>query len=66
LSPNVFDLIEGDATIWERAPMERLAAIDQLRGFKHSGFWHAVDTLRDKQNLEEIWSSGNAPWIERA
>jgi glucose-1-phosphate cytidylyltransferase len=63
LSPNVFDFIDGDSTIWERAPMERLAASNHLMGFKHSGFWHSVDTLRDKQNLEEIWSSGSAPWI---
>jgi glucose-1-phosphate cytidylyltransferase len=66
LSPNVFDLIDGDSTICERAPMERLAASNRLIGFKHLGFWHAVDTLRDKQTLEELRSSGNAPWIDRA
>jgi glucose-1-phosphate cytidylyltransferase len=62
LSPRVFDLIDGDATIWERAPMERLVADDQLMAFRHPGFWHAMDTLRDKQQLEEMWVAGKAPW----
>lgn len=62
LSPRVFALIDGDQTVWEREPMERLAHSGQLMGYKHSGFWHAMDTLRDKLYLEELWASGRAPW----
>lgn len=62
LNPSVIDLIEGDATIWERKPLESLANSDQLEAFKHDGFWQPMDTLRDKQNLEEMWQSGDAPW----
>jgi glucose-1-phosphate cytidylyltransferase len=62
LSPKVVDLIGGDQTIWEREPMETLAASGQLGAFKHHGFWHAMDTLRDKTRLEELWNSGTAPW----
>lgn len=62
LDPQVLDYIEGDATIWERAPMERLAAEGQMMAFKHEGFWQPMDTLRDKQRLEELWESGRAPW----
>jgi glucose-1-phosphate cytidylyltransferase len=62
LEPGVFDHIEGDATIWERAPLESLAGQGQLSAFKHQGFWSAVDTLRDKNHLEEVWASGEAPW----
>jgi glucose-1-phosphate cytidylyltransferase len=62
LSHKVFDLIEGDDTIWERGPMERLAALGQLSAFKHQGFWQPMDTLRDKNYLEELWHSGHAPW----
>lgn len=62
LSSKVFDLIEGDATVWERGPMEQLVARDQLRAFQHHGFWHPMDTLRDKTYLEEQWASGAAPW----
>ncbi|MCE1229466.1 MAG: glucose-1-phosphate cytidylyltransferase [Firmicutes bacterium] len=62
LSPKVFDLIDGDATIWEREPMERLAAMGQLSAFLHPGFWQPMDTLRDKMHLEELWASGQAPW----
>lgn len=62
LEPGVFDYIEGDATIWERAPLERLAREGQLNAFRHHGFWSSVDTLRDKNHLEEIWASGKAPW----
>lgn len=63
LSPRVFDLIDDDSTVWERAPIERLAVSNRLMGFRHCGFWHAMDTLRDKHHLEEIWSSGKVPWI---
>ncbi len=62
LEPSIFETIEGDKTIWERAPMERLAAEDQMAAYKHSGFWQPMDTLRDKQKLEELWDSGSAPW----
>jgi glucose-1-phosphate cytidylyltransferase len=62
LSPKVLDLIEGDHTIWEREPMERLAAAQQLCAFRHDGFWQPMDTLRDKNYLEELWQSGEAPW----
>lgn len=62
LEPGVFDYIEGDETQWERAPMERLAQDGQLMGFRHTGFWHGMDTLRDKRLLEELWASGAPPW----
>lgn len=62
LSPKVFDLIDGDATTWEREPLEKLAASGQLAAFPHEGFWQPMDTLRDKIQLEELWQSGNAPW----
>jgi glucose-1-phosphate cytidylyltransferase len=62
LSPKVFDLIEGDNAIWEREPMQRLAHLGQLSVYRHQGFWQPMDTLRDKQHLEELWQSGRAPW----
>lgn len=62
LSTQVIDLIEGDSTIWERAPMEQLASNGQLSAYKHHGFWQPMDTLRDKNHLEELWQSGKAPW----
>jgi glucose-1-phosphate cytidylyltransferase len=62
LEPQVLDLIESDSTIWEREPLQRLAAENQLSAFIHRGFWHPMDTLRDKQLLEELWSAGSAPW----
>jgi glucose-1-phosphate cytidylyltransferase len=62
LSPSVGDLIAGDETIWEREPMETLARTDQLRAFAHHGFWHPMDTLRDRTFLEERWKSGSAKW----
>jgi glucose-1-phosphate cytidylyltransferase len=62
LSPQVLDWIEGDRTSWESAPMERLAAAGQLRAFDHDGFWQPMDTLRDKNHLEELWRAGKAPW----
>lgn len=62
LSPKVIDYIEGDATIWERGPMERLAHEGQLNAFYHDGFWQPMDTLRDKLHLESLWQSGKAPW----
>jgi glucose-1-phosphate cytidylyltransferase len=62
LEPNVLDYIEGDQTIWERDPMETLAAQNQLMAYKHYGFWRPMDSLRDKNVLEELWSSHRAPW----
>jgi glucose-1-phosphate cytidylyltransferase len=62
MSPKVGDLIEGDSTIWERSPLETLARADQLRAFQHHGFWHPMDSLRDKTFLEEEWASGRAKW----
>lgn len=62
LDVGVIDYIEGDSTIWERAPMEKLAADDQMSAFIHKGFWQPMDTLRDKNYLEENWKSGRAPW----
>jgi glucose-1-phosphate cytidylyltransferase len=62
LSPAVGDYVEGDGTVWEREPMERLARAGQLSSYRHTGFWHAVDTLRDKNRLEELWRAGPAPW----
>jgi len=62
LSPKVIDYIEGDETVFEAAPMERLAAEGQLSAFEHRQFWHAMDTLRDKMHLDQLWESGRAPW----
>jgi glucose-1-phosphate cytidylyltransferase len=62
LEPDVLDLIEGDATAWEREPLEELARSGQLSAYKHSGFWQPMDTLRDRTLLEGLWSSGSAPW----
>ena len=62
LNPSVIDLIDGDATTWEREPMERLAASGELRAFRHEGFWQPMDTLRERRMLEDLWASGKAPW----
>ena len=62
LSPNCLDLIEGDQTAWEGAPLNKLTQQNQLMAFEHHGFWQPMDTLRDKNHLEELWQSGNAPW----
>jgi len=62
LEPGVLDYIEGDDTVWERAPMEKLSQDGQLSAYKHFGFWQPMDTLRDKNVLEESWQSGKAPW----
>lgn len=62
LSPKVGDYIEGDATVWEREPMEQLASEDQLSVYFHHGFWQPMDTLRDKRHLEDLWDAGKAPW----
>ncbi|MEQ8701330.1 MAG: glucose-1-phosphate cytidylyltransferase [Bauldia litoralis] len=62
LEPSVFDYIEGDETIWERAPLERLAEDGELSAFRHTGFWQPMDTLRDQRELERLWNSNAAPW----
>jgi len=62
LSPKVIDYISDGTTTWEREPLERLAREGQLSAYKHEGFWQPMDTLRDKVHLEELWSSGSAPW----
>jgi len=62
LEPAVFDLLKSDDDIWERAPLEVLADTGQLSAYKHTGFWQPMDTLRDKNQLEELWASGHAPW----
>ena len=62
LSPQCIDLIEGDQTAWEAAPLISLTQRKQLMAFEHHGFWQPMDTLRDKNQLEELWQSGKAPW----
>ena len=62
LEPRVFDYLDGDESIWERQPLEKLAKDKQLAAFKHTGFWHPLDTLRDKKYLEELWNSNKATW----
>lgn len=62
LNRKAIDYIEGDHTIWEREPIERLATGGQLAGYQHFGFWSCMDTLKEKQMLEEMWASGKAPW----
>jgi glucose-1-phosphate cytidylyltransferase len=63
LEPRVAELIDGDATVFEREPLERLAASGELAVFEHRGFWQCMDTLRDVRQLEEMWQSGRAPWV---
>lgn len=62
LSPKILSLIKGDDTIWEQEPLKTLAERGQLMAYEHPGFWHPMDTLRDKHHLEELWVSGKAPW----
>jgi glucose-1-phosphate cytidylyltransferase len=62
LKPQVLDLIAGDHVLWEKEPLEYLAKQSQLQAFFHSGFWQPMDTLRDKNHLEDLWASGRAPW----
>ena len=62
LDPKVLDYIEDDTTVFERAPLEALAAEGQLMAFKHRGFWQCMDTMRDKEKLEKLWDSKRAPW----
>jgi glucose-1-phosphate cytidylyltransferase len=62
LSPEVINLIEDDGIVWERAPLEQLALQGQLMAYQHTGFWQPMDTLREKNLLEDLWASGKAPW----
>ena len=62
LSPKVLELIKGDRTSWENEPLVELARREQLMAFEHLGFWQPMDTLRDKNQLEELWETGRAPW----
>jgi len=62
LSPKVIERISDDSTVWEQQPLMGLAEDGELMAFKHEGFWLPMDTLRDKQKLQELWESGNAPW----
>jgi glucose-1-phosphate cytidylyltransferase len=62
LDPKVLDLISGDETIWEREPLTSLSQQGNLHAYFHEGFWQPMDTLRDKNHLEELWASGKAPW----
>ncbi len=62
LEPSAIDVIDGDQTPWEKEPLDRLQKAGQLRAYQHDGFWHPMDTLRDKRHLDELWASGSAPW----
>ena len=62
LNPEVFEYLKDDTTVFEREPMERLAAEGQMKSFYHSGFWQCMDTQREMKKLEALWQSGNAPW----
>jgi glucose-1-phosphate cytidylyltransferase len=62
LEPGVFDYIDGDDTVWEKEPLETLAREGQLRAYRHQGFWQPMDTLRDKNYLDELWQNGEHPW----
>jgi glucose-1-phosphate cytidylyltransferase len=62
LSPQCLDYIRGDGTSWEAEPLPAIAKMGQLVSFEHKGFWHPMDTLRDKNFLESLWAKGSAPW----
>ena len=62
LEPEIFDYIDGDSTVFEKEPLERLVKIGQLNAYKHNGFWQCMDTQREKERLEKLWESGDAPW----
>ena len=62
LNPEIFDYIDGDDTVFEREPLEKLAKEGQLMSYMHKGFWQCMDTVREKEQLEKMWSSNNAPW----
>ena len=62
MNPSVFDYIEGDDTVFEQAHLRNLASDGELMAYRHEGFWQCMDTQREKQQLEEMWQSGKAPW----
>jgi len=62
IEPAFFDLIDGDSTVLERAPLEKAAEMGELMAFRHDGFWQCMDTKRDRDSLEEMWQEGKAPW----
>jgi glucose-1-phosphate cytidylyltransferase len=62
LEPGVLDYVDGDGTVWEQEPLERLADNEELVAFRHDGFWQCMDTLRDRRLLESLWQSGDVPW----
>jgi glucose-1-phosphate cytidylyltransferase len=62
VEPDVIDFITGDDTVWEQEPLTKLAQMSQLSAFKHAGFWQPMDTLRDRNKLEDLWATGSAPW----
>ena len=62
LEPEIFDYLQDDSTVFEKTPLETLAKEQKLTAFKHNGFWHPMDTQRDKSHLEKLWTSGKAPW----
>ena len=62
LNTSIFDLLDGDDCVWEQNPLNTLAETGQLSAYNHPGFWHPMDTLRDKNYLEELWASDNPPW----
>ena len=62
LSPQVLALIEGPQCVWEQGPLKRLASQGELSAYAHSGFWQPMDTLRDKNHLNNLWEQGKAPW----
>lgn len=62
LSPSVGERIDGDQTVWEREPLEGLARDGQLSAYRHAGFWQAMDTMRERNHLQALWDSGEAPW----
>lgn len=60
--PEIFNLIDGDSTVFEREPLEKAAQMNQLMAYKHDGYWQCMDTKREKDKLDELWNSGRAPW----
>lgn len=62
LEPEIFDYIDGDSTVFEKEPLERVAKLGQLKAYRHNGYWQCMDTQREKEKLEELWASGKAPW----
>ena len=62
LEPKIFDFIEGDSTTFEKEPINKLVLLHELAAYTHKGFWQCMDTVREKEKLEKLWASGNAPW----